>query len=161
MTKTKTFSKVLAVFLMLLTFVSAMNFSSSAATWGGENTRTITVQTKADWSRLGSESITLKQNKCKYTYQVWSWGKWVTKTASIYPNYKITIRNNNTGATTTKKWSSSSIKLSLARNTNYTMTVAYYWTNTKKKRLLSTMAKGVSSCFGGTLRQKMGILRRK
>ena len=130
MTKTKTFSKVLAIFLMLLTFVSVMSFSSSAATSGGENTRTINVQTKADWSRVGSESITLKQNKCKYTYQAWSWGKWVTKTANVYPNYKITIRNNNTGATTTKRWSSSSIKLSLARNTSYTITVSYDWINT-------------------------------
>ena len=113
-----------------MTCASFMILPASAATSGSSNTRTISVQTYSDWSRPGSESITLKQNKCTYTYKVLKGWNWVEKTGSMYPYYKITITNNTNGKTTTKTWHSASIKLSLNRNSSYTITVAYDSTNT-------------------------------
>lgn len=126
----KTFASVIAMLLAILSLTSVLVLPASAATSGGENTRTINVQTYSDWSRPGSESITLKQNKCTYTYQALKGFKWVTKTGSMYPYYRITIKNNTNGKTTTKTWHSASIKLSLNRNSSYTITVAYDWQNT-------------------------------
>ncbi len=129
-TRKNAFVKFLVMLLAIISCASILILPASAATSGGDNTRTITVQTQADWSRPGTESITLKQNNCKYTYQAFSWGKWVNKEGGIYPYYKITIKNNTNGKTTTKTWHSASIKLSLNRNSNYTITVAYDWANT-------------------------------
>ena len=134
MVKNKSLTRVLALLLMLITCFSVMSVTASAATSGGENTRTISVRTKADWSRPGSESITLKQNKCKYTYRAFSRGKWVTKTASVYPNYNITITLQ---ALDIDKVFPEDIlpaygmtNTGLSRNTSYTITVSYNWANT-------------------------------
>ncbi len=75
MPKKNYLTKIIAMLLAVMTCASFMILPASAATSGGDNTRTITVQTQADWSRPGTESITLKQNKCKYTYRAFSWGK--------------------------------------------------------------------------------------
>lgn len=128
--KKSAFTKVLAMLLALIAISSAMIIPASAATSGSTNTRTIYVQTNADWRYPGSESITLKQNKCQYYYQTLKNWKWVTKTASMYPYYKVTITNNSTGSSTTKTWHSSSMKIKLNRNTSYTITVAYDSTGT-------------------------------
>lgn len=121
---------------MILAIIScalALIIPASAATSGGTNTRTIKVQTQADWYHPGTESITLKQNKCKYTYQkqqtLKPW-KWDTKTATKYAYYNITIKNETTGKTQTKKWQSASIKLKLDRDCRYSITVSYGSWNT-------------------------------
>lgn len=125
MKKQNNLKRAIVVFLILVTCISMMSVTASAATSGSTNSRTIYVRTTANWSRPGSESITLRQNKCKYSYQKMSWFRWVTKTASMYPNYTIKIKNMDTNRVTTKNWSSSSIKLNLDRNTNYQITVSY------------------------------------
>lgn len=125
MKKQNNLKRAIVVFLILVTCISMMSVTASAATSGSTNSRTIYVRTTANWSRPGSESITLRQNKCKYSYQKMSWFRWVTKTASMYPNYTIKIKNMDTNRVTTKNWSSSSIKLNLDRNTNYQITVPY------------------------------------
>ena len=125
MKKQNNLKRAIVVFLILVTCISMMSVTASAATSGSTNSRTIYVRTTANWSRPGSESITLRQNKCKYSYQKMSWFRWVTKTASMYPNYTIKIKNMDTNRVTTKNWSSSSIKLNLDRNTNYQVTVSY------------------------------------
>lgn len=128
MTNRRASSKLITMLLTVLTVCSLMILPVNAATSGGENTRTISVRTYSDWSRPGSESITLRQNKCKYTYSTlkkFSLTKWETKSSSMYPYYRITIRNNTNGKTTTKTWHSASIKLPLNRNSSYTITVAY------------------------------------
>lgn len=125
----KKFLNVLMVLVICLSTLFSTN--AFAATSGGANTKTIYVETKADWSKPGSESITLAQDKAEYTYQQYSFFKgWVTKSGSIYPTYRITIKNNTTGKTKTKTWKSSSIKLDLDRNCKYTITVSYDNTST-------------------------------
>lgn len=139
--------RILSVFLtlvMCLSLVVSFNVTASAATSGGENTKTITVETKANWLYPGQESITLKQNKAKYVYEVDSFGKRKTKTASIYPSYIITIKNNTTGERTEEKWKDGSIKIKLDRNCSYTIKVSYdeaiTWTRMKKTFMYYTKA---------------------
>ena len=93
MKKQNNLKRAIVVFLILVTCISMMSVTASAATSGSTNSRTIYVRTTANWSRPGSESITLRQNKCKYSYQKMSWFRWVTKTASMYPNYTIKIKH--------------------------------------------------------------------
>ena len=104
----------------------------SAATSGGQDTKTIYVETKANWSKPGSESITLEQQKAQYTYEVYRGRKegWVKKSGSIYPTYNITIKNNTTGKSQKKTWKNGSIKLKLDRNCTYNITVSYDSTST-------------------------------
>ena len=111
--------------LAIAALSSVMIFPASAATSGSTNTRSISVQTTADWRYPGTESITLKQNKCKYTYSTLKNWKWVDKESSAYPYYRITIKNETTGKSTSKTWHSASIKLKLDRNARYTITVSY------------------------------------
>lgn len=125
----KKFISLLMVSVICLSTLFCIN--TFAATFGGENTKTIHVETKADWSKPGSESITLAQNKATYTYQKFSFGKgWVSKKGSIYPTYNITIYNITKNKVNEKTWKSSSIKLNLDRDCNYSITVAYDDTST-------------------------------
>ena len=119
---------MLTVILVLSTVFTVNVF---AATSGGKNTSTIYVETKANWLKAGSESITLKQDKATYTYQEYKLSKgWVTKSKSIYPTYDITIKNITKGKTETKTWKDKSIKLKLDRNCTYQITVSYNGTST-------------------------------
>ena len=113
------------VIALVLALSSLFSLSASAATTGGANEQTIYVETKANWLIPGSESITLKQNEATYRYTDFGWGGFTTKTASIYPTYKITLKNINTGKITTKTWKDSTIKLNLDRNCCYNITVSY------------------------------------
>lgn len=118
--------KLSFIVTMIFMLTALFSINTYAATSGGANTKTIHVETKANWLKPGSESITLKQNKAKYTYKTYRLGKgWVTKSGSIYPTYKITIKNNTKGKSKSVTWKDGSEKLNLDRNCTYTITVAY------------------------------------
>ena len=121
--------KKIIVKVFALIFVLSTLFASNAfaATSGSTGSSSIHVETKANWLKPGSESITLKQNKATYSYKN-IWG--TRKTASIYPTYNIKIYNVTTGKTTNKTWKDSSIKLNLDRNCTYNITVSYDFNST-------------------------------
>ncbi len=125
MKKQNNLKRAIVVFLILVTCISMMSVTTSAATSGSTNSRTIYVRTTANWSRPGSESITLRQNKCKYSYQKMSWFRWVTKTASMYPNYTIKIKNIGYQPGNDKELVKFVNQTNLDRNTNYQITVSY------------------------------------
>lgn len=128
----KNIKKLIALLMIIVTVLSMFSVFAFAATSGGANTKTIYVSAGADWSYPGSESITLKQDKCTVEYKYLSGTKWKYGEAKIYPYYDITVKNNKTGKSKSLKLDSSSLKIKLDRNTNYTITVSYnqWWTDT-------------------------------
>ena len=90
MAQSKYFSKIIAVMMILVSFVSMFSISSSAATSGGERSATITVTTKANYWYPGASSIKLQQTKQTATYGQFTTGK--TKTTTDYFGYyNITV----------------------------------------------------------------------
>ncbi len=144
MTKSKTisrFMKLFSVVLALVAMVSSVNIVSEAATSGCDNSRTITVITKANYYVPGASSITLKQTKGKYTYPVYNiLGKIKKyKTGYAYGYYNVTCTPvNGTGKKKNYIFDSGSKKIKLDPNTTYNITVSYNWgmtwygTNCKK-----------------------------
>ena len=55
MKKQNNLKRAIVVFLILVTCISMMSVTASAATSGSTNSRTIYVRTTANWSRPGSE----------------------------------------------------------------------------------------------------------
>ncbi len=130
MTKIK---KIIAVLLCVLTLFSIMSTSVYAATSGGNNTKTISVSTKSNWFKPGSESITLKQYKTKYYagHNAKCYGGTCEcslnrRENGYYGYYKITIYNSTDKKTTYKYWDGGqTCKIKLGRNKTYKITVAY------------------------------------
>ncbi len=130
--KTKKYSKkfllkIIAVLSVMATVICSTAVFANASTGGSNNTRKITVKTKANYLLPGSSSITLKQSKGKYTYSSFSFFRgWKTKTSSGYGVYKITATPiKGKGAKKTAKLTGKSKKISLDKNTTYSVTVAY------------------------------------
>ena len=121
---TKRFSKITAVFLLVVTVFALMCTSAFAATSGSTGSRTIYVTTKSDWTYLGTESITLKQSPVTVKYTGFFNAK-KTTTRTYYPVYNITVRNTATGATKSYTFNSATKKIKLDRDASYTITVAY------------------------------------
>ena len=109
---------VMAVMMMANTPVKVF-----AATNGSKDTQTITVKTKANWFVPGGESITLGNSKVTVNYcSSWT-GK--SKSKSIYPSYKVTVKATDGTHSYTRMMTGSSLKLSLERDKEYTITVSY------------------------------------
>lgn len=97
-----------------------------AATSGGQGTSTLTVVTKANWKKPGSESVTLSNRQVvvqgyKYTLT----GKKKLQTKKYYPRYKITVNSTDGTHSFTKSMTSSSLKLNLKPDKRYRITVSY------------------------------------
>lgn len=97
-----------------------------AATSGGQGTSTLTVVTKANWKKPGSESVTLSNRKVvvkgyKYTLL----GKKKLQTKKYYPRYKITVKSADGSHRFNKSMTSSSLKLNLKPDKTYYITVSY------------------------------------
>ena len=128
--------KLLAVMLAVLAMCSTMTQTASAHTSGGENSRTIIVETKANYFYPGSSSITLKQTKPVETYKkLTNSGK--TKTKTVYGVYEITytaIGGKYAGKDSgSVKMTGQTCKLNLKPNTTYKITVTYDSIATWKK----------------------------
>lgn len=113
--------RYILMFLMSILFVVHLGIAE-AATSGGTHTSTIDVLTKADWSRTGSESITLSSSPLKVRYSNF-FGKENTKT--IYPKFNIKIRNANGKEKFSRILSGRSIKINLKKNQHYYIDVSY------------------------------------
>lgn len=107
--------------------VLAMHMPVSAATCSdGVKTRTITVQTKANYAIPGSESITLRQTKgvCKKESRSIT-GKVKTKTSKQYGTWKIVAKATDQSSTVKKSLTGSRVKLKLKPNKTYEVTVSW------------------------------------
>ena len=128
MTKTKRiFSSVIALAMVFCTLF-AMSIPASAATCSsGTKSRTITVTTKANWLKPGSESITLSQSKgtcVKENYNIFT-GKTTRKTSNQYGEWDIVVSATDGSHTFKKSLTGSSIKLNLKPNKTYKITVTW------------------------------------
>lgn len=96
--------------------IMSMNIANvEAATNGSTDTSTITVVTKADWYRPGSESITLKNRKVTV--------KGVKK--SFYPKYRVVVRSTD-GHHAYNSWlSGAKLKLNLKPDKTYKIRVDF------------------------------------
>lgn len=99
------------------------SYSVDKPAWN--NTYTFTVTTKADWGKLGSESITFGQTKGER--KVPTGPPWAIKYKYVkdYTRLNITATPINGGKTKTAKLSDSSAKLNLDANKTYTVTVSW------------------------------------
>lgn len=113
---------------MAITMLCSASIGASAATCSsGTSTRTITVVTKANWLKPGSESITISQTKgvrTKKTYNVFN-GKTTTKTKNYYGTWKIVAKSTDGKHTVKKTLSGSSCKVNLKPNKTYKITVTW------------------------------------
>lgn len=129
-----TITKKLASFFITMVILMCTCFcflytTASAATSGNINkSSTITVNTKANYWYPGSSSITLKQNKTKYTYTTWN-GKQKTSSGYCVYNIKATPVSGN-GKPKTAKLKGRSVKIKLDKNTTYKISVSYDYTAT-------------------------------
>ena len=133
MTKKSLLTKFSALILVLCTLFTAVSVNASAATCSsGTSTRTITVETKANWWIPGSESITLSQTKGIRTGTSGGFlglgyltGKTKTKTTSCYGTWTVSYRSSDNSDKGSKKLSGSSLKIKLKPNKTYTITVSW------------------------------------
>lgn len=97
-----------------------------AAISGGQGTSTLTVVTKANWKKPGSESITLSNRQVVVQgYKRTLTGKKKLQTKKYYPRYKITVNSTDGTHSFTKYMTSSSLKLNLKPDKRYRITVSY------------------------------------
>ncbi len=124
--------KIIALFLAILSVVSIAIVSASAATSSsGKSTRTITVSTKANWLKPGSESITLGQTKgvctgTKYNYKLQA--KKVT--SNQYGIWDVVAKSTDGSHTVKGTLKGSSLKINLKPNKTYKITVSWSSNNT-------------------------------
>lgn len=111
--------KIISVLLILVSVFSCSCFSASAATdsWG-TNTRVITVTTKANWLKPGSESITLKQNKGTRTNDK-------GKQKKCYGYWNISFSSTDGKHKGNAKLTGGSVKINLKPNKTYHITVSW------------------------------------
>jgi len=124
----KKFFNLLMTAIMAITMFCSTSIGASAATYSsGTSTRTITVVTKANWSKPGSESITLSQTKgirTKKTYNIFT-RKTSTKTKKYYGTWKIVAKSTDGKHTVKNTMSGSSCKVKLKPNKTYKITVTW------------------------------------
>lgn len=130
MSKKSMISRMLAVFLCVLTLFGCAQVHVSAATSGGSYSSTVNVKTKANYWYPGASSVTLKQNKQTLTYQQLSGAKTKTKTG-YYGCYDITVYNVTTNRSKSIYWGGGKTKtIDLDPNCTYRITVRYNSCNT-------------------------------
>lgn len=116
----KTFTLIFAG-VMFVTPISV-----EAATSGGQGTSTLTVVTKANWKKPGSESVTLSNRQVVVQgYKRTLTGKKKLQTKKYYPRYKITVKSTDGTHSFSKSMTSSSLKLNLKPDKRYKITVSY------------------------------------
>lgn len=121
--------------IMMMVMILGLSTTAMAATGASQsysvdkpawnNTYTFTVTTKADWSKLGSESITFGQTRGER--KVPTGPPWAIKYKYVkdYTRLDITATPTNGGKTKTAKLTGSSTKLNLDANKTYTVTVSW------------------------------------
>lgn len=124
--------KIIALFLAIISIFSITIVAASAATSSsGKSTRTITVSTKANWLKPGSESITLGQKKgvctgTKYTVKL----KAKKVTSNQYGIWDVVAKSTDGTHTVRGTLKGSSLKVNLKPNKTYKITVSWSSQNT-------------------------------
>ncbi len=128
MTKTRRIVSIAMVCLILVSTIFATILPAAAATTSsGTSTRTITVNTKANWWKPGSESITISQAKgvcTKKSYNIFT-GKWSAKSSNQYGEWDIRVEATDGSHSYTETLTGSSIKLKLKANKTYKITITW------------------------------------
>lgn len=130
MTKSATFSKILSIFLCLVTLFSFSALNTSAATSGGAGSATIVVTSKANYWYPGASSVTLKQEKQTLTYKSLTSNKTKTK-KGYYGCYNISVYNVTKNKYSSVSWNGGKTKkITLDPNCTYRIKVQYNSTAT-------------------------------
>lgn len=131
MTMTKKFSTLIAIVMVICTFFSMASPAFAATSSSGTGTQIITVTTKADYSRPGSESITLKQTKGVCEKKTWSFIRrcYKMKQSERYAIWNISVEATDGSHTFSKTLSGGSLKLYLKPNKTYEITVKWSLNN--------------------------------
>ena len=118
---------ILMAMLMVLSCATTFAPKAEAATGSnGKNTQTITVTTKSNWWRPGSESITLAQSKGTRTSKTYSfWKGWREKTTNCYGTWKIVAKSTDNKDTVKQTLKDSSVKIKLKADKTYKITVSW------------------------------------
>ncbi len=128
MTRTKRmFTGIIAIMMVAITLFVTTVPAFAATSSSGKSTRTIIVQTKANWWIPGGESITLSQTKGVCTERNFSLSKrqYVTKTSKQYGEWDIVARATDGSHTTTATLKGGSVKVKLKPNKTYKITVTW------------------------------------
>ncbi|MEQ8176026.1 MAG: hypothetical protein ABRQ26_13280 [Syntrophomonadaceae bacterium] len=144
--KTKSIIGLLLALIMVLGLAStAMAATGASRSYavdkpGTYNTWTFKVTTKADWSKMGSESISFEQTKG--ARKVPTGPPWAIKykTVKDYTKLTITAKPTDGSKTKTARLTGSSVKLNLDANKTYQVTVAWMDDN---EAMLDEISKGV------------------
>lgn len=114
------------VCLMFVGTILGTVMVGEAATSGEKGTSTLTVVTKANWKKPGSESVTLSNRQVVVQgYKRTLTGKKKLQTKKYYPRYKITVKSTDGTHSFNKSMTSSSLKLNLKPDKRYKITVSY------------------------------------
>jgi len=129
MTKAKKlFTTILACIMLLCTMLcTPLTASAATSSYGTTHTRTITVETKANWWLPGSESITLKQTRgtCQRYKTNWLTGKRKPKTTKVYGTWKVYGRSTDGSHVFSKNLCDGSLKINLKPNKTYKIEVSW------------------------------------
>lgn len=136
-TKKRTLTTLLACVMVVCTLLASALPASAATCSNGTSTQTIKVETKADWWKWGSESITLTQTKgeCRMTaYKYWPLFEPYTKKTETYGRWDISVQSDDGSHSYETKLTGATKKVDLEPDKTYTITVK--WNETDE---LSTM----------------------
>lgn len=124
MKTTNIFTRVSAILLVVLTIFTMFSTTAFAATSSsGKRTQTITVSTKANWLKPGSESITLKQTKGTRQETNPFTGK--VKSKNCYGEWDIVAKSTDGKHTVKTTLKDGSKKINLKPNKTYKITVTW------------------------------------
>lgn len=143
--------RIVCFMMTIFVIVGCMAATASAATSGGQNTRTIYVETKANYWKPGSSSITLKQQAATETYAKLT-NKSKTKTKKVYADYTVSYKavdgkyaGKHSG---TVKFNGASKKINLKPDTTYQITVSYNSTGTTLSHMKNPFGYSWTKCSG-------------
>lgn len=120
-------SSLVAFALIVCTLLGICMPASAATCSSGTRTQTITVTTKANYLKPGSESITLSQTKgtCqRRSYNIFT-GRTSIKTSKAYGEWDIVAVATDGSHTVRKTLSGGSVKINLKPNKTYKITVTW------------------------------------
>ena len=125
--KNRLVSMLMAVLMVFSCAVAFVPTAEAATSSSGTRTQTITVETKSNWWKWGSESITLSQAKGTRKTKKFNLFKWryEEKTTNSYGTWQISVKSTDGRDNYTTKLTGGSKKLSLKGDKTYTITVSW------------------------------------
>lgn len=147
----KKLKRAISIMLAIVVLVGCLTATASASTFGGQNTRTITVTTKSNYWIPGSSSITLKQKAATETYAKLT-NSSKTKTKAVNAYYTVSYEavsgkyaGKHSGTVT---FSGTSKKINLKPDTTYKITVSFDYSRTMTRELSQPFGYSWKKCSG-------------